>query len=73
MWAIIEDNKVINIVVDIDPKELENNPTKYINYTDGWDYDNGIDGGNFFPKIVEIDEATNTFIEPTEPNVDTVE
>jgi len=49
MWAIIEDNKVINIVVDIDAKELKKNPTKYINYADGWDYDNGIDGGNFFP------------------------
>jgi hypothetical protein len=55
MWAIIEDNKVINIVVDIDAKELKKNPTKYINYADGWDYDNGIDGGNFFPKV--IDEA----------------
>lgn len=53
MWAIIEDNKVINIVVDIDPKELKKNPTKYINYANGWDYENGIDGGAFFPKAID--------------------
>lgn len=49
MWAIIEDNKVVNIVVDVDAKDLSNNPTKYINYANGWDYSNGIDGGFFFP------------------------
>ncbi len=53
MWAIIENNKVINIVVDVDVEELEKNPTKYINYSDGWDFNNGIDGGNFFPKAIE--------------------
>lgn len=49
MWAIIENNKVVNIVVDIDAKDLLDNPSKYINYTNGWDYSNGIDGGDFFP------------------------
>ena len=53
MWAIIEDNKVINIVVDADAKDLKKNPNKYIDYSNGWDYDNGIDGGNFFPKVVD--------------------
>jgi hypothetical protein len=48
MWAIIEDNKVVNIVVDIDAKDLKKNPDKYINYENGWDYTNGIDGGVFF-------------------------
>ncbi len=62
MWAVIEDNKVINIVVDVDAKELKKNPTKYINYSDGWDYDNGIDGGIFFPiSIIEepVEEPTS--------------
>ncbi len=48
-YAIIEDNKVINIVVDVDAKDMKKNPSKYIDYTDGWDYSNGIDGGDFFP------------------------
>ncbi len=48
-YAIIEDNKVVNIVVDVDPKDLKKNPKKYIDYINGWDYSNGIDGGEFFP------------------------
>ena len=58
MWAIIEDNKVVNIVVDVDAKDLKKNPDKYINYENGWDYTNGIDGGLFFPVSQVIDEAT---------------
>lgn len=49
MWAVIENNKVVNIVVDVDGKELKKNPSKYIEYSGGWDYSNGIDGGVFFP------------------------
>lgn len=52
MWAIIENNKVINIVVDVDAKDLKKNPDKYIDYSNGWDYNSGIDGGDFFPKAV---------------------
>jgi hypothetical protein len=48
-YAIIEDNKVVNIVVDVDAKELKKNPSKYIDYTDGWTHPAGIDGGDFFP------------------------
>ena len=48
-YAIIEYNKVINIVVDVDPTDVVENPSKYIDYTNGWDYSNGIDGGVFFP------------------------
>ena len=48
-YAIIKDNKVINIVVDVDAEDMKNNPGKYIDYTDGWDYSAGIDGGDFFP------------------------
>lgn len=49
MWAVIENNKVVNIVVDVDAKDLKKNPSKYIEYSGGWDYSNGIDGGVFFP------------------------
>lgn len=48
-YAIIENNKVVNIVVDIDAKDLLDNPSKYIEYTNGWTYPAGIDGGEFFP------------------------
>ena len=51
MWAIIENNKVINIVVDVDAEDLKKNPNKYINYLNGWDYNNGVDGGDFFPIL----------------------
>ena len=46
--AVIEDNKVVNIIVGVEPEVLAANPDKYIDYTDGWDYNNGIDGGVFF-------------------------
>jgi len=50
VYAVIEDNKVINIIVGVEPEVLKKNPKKYIDYTDGWDFTNGIDGGDFFPK-----------------------
>jgi len=49
MWAIIEDNKVVNIVVDVEHETVAANPGKYIDYTDGWDYNSNIDGGIYFP------------------------
>jgi hypothetical protein len=48
-YAIIENNKVVNIVVDVDAAELAENPAKYVNYSNGWTYPTGIDGGVFFP------------------------
>jgi hypothetical protein len=51
-YAVIEDNKVINVIVGVEPEALAANPDKYIDYTDGWDYNNGIDGGDFFPTPV---------------------
>lgn len=51
-YAVIEDNKVINIIVGVEPEVVAANPDKYIDYTDGWDYNNGIDFGNFFPVLV---------------------
>jgi hypothetical protein len=55
-FAVIENNKVVNIVVGIEDEVLLANPGKYIDYTDGWDYDNGIDGGEFFIKPEPIIE-----------------
>ena len=49
LFAVIEDNKVINIVVGVEDEVVAANPSKYIEYTNGWDYNNGIDGGEFFP------------------------
>ena len=51
-FAVIENNKVINIIVGVEDEVVAANPNKYIEYTDGWDYSNGIDGGVFFPVPV---------------------
>lgn len=56
-YAVIENNKVVNILVGVDPDLVEANPEMYVDYTDGWDYDNGIDGGNFFP-LPTVEEAS---------------
>jgi hypothetical protein len=63
-FAVIENNKVINTVVGIEDEILAANPDKYIEYTDGnWDFNNGIDGGIYFPlpspiEIIEPVKAT---------------
>lgn len=49
LFAVIENNKVINIIVGVEDEVVAANPGKYIEYTNGWDYNNGIDGGDFFP------------------------
>jgi hypothetical protein len=56
VFAVIEDNKVINIIVGVEDETVAANPGKYVEYTDGWDYNNGVDGGDFFPlpKIEEL-------------------
>jgi hypothetical protein len=47
-FAVVENNKVVNIIVGVEAEVVAANPDKYIEYTDGWDYSNGIDGGEFF-------------------------
>lgn len=50
-FAVIEKKKVVNIIVGVEDEVVAANPDKYLEYTDGnWDFNNGIDGGNFFPK-----------------------
>jgi hypothetical protein len=55
VFAVIENNKVINIIVGVEDEVVAANPGKYIDYTDGWDYNSDIDGGIYFPspKITE--------------------
>jgi chorismate mutase len=48
-YAVIENNKVVNIIIGVEPEVLADNPEKYIDFTHGWDYSNGIDGAEFFP------------------------
>ena len=50
VYAIIENKKVVNVVVGVDEEIVTKNPGKYLEYTNGWDYNNGIDGGVFFPE-----------------------
>jgi hypothetical protein len=55
-FAVIEDNKVVNIIVGVEDEVVAANPGKYIEYTDGaWDHDNGIDAEDFFPLNVSTD------------------
>ena len=56
VFAVIEDNKVVNIIVGVEPEVVAANPSKYIDYTDGWDYSNGIDGGKYFPVPIVTEE-----------------
>ena len=49
LFAVIENNKVVNIIVGVEDEVVAANPGKYIEYTNGWDYSNGIDYGIFFP------------------------
>jgi hypothetical protein len=53
LFAVIENSTVVNIVIGIEDEVVSSNPGKYIEYTNGWDYNNGIDGGIFFPAPVE--------------------
>ena len=47
VFAVIENNKVINVIVGVEDEVVAANPGKYIEYTDGWDIENGIDGNGF--------------------------
>lgn len=53
VFAVVENNKVVNIIVGVPDEIVAANPEKFIDYTDGWNFDNGIDGGEFFPKPVK--------------------
>lgn len=52
-YAVIENNKVVNVII-ADSKEIAEEATGLtcIDCTDGWNYNNDIDGGDFFPAPV---------------------
>ena len=52
-FAVVENNKVINVIIGVEDSVVAANPGKYVEYTDGWDFNNGIDGGDFFKQPVE--------------------
>lgn len=55
-YAVIENNKVINIIIGVEEETLMAHPEMFIEYTDNnWDFNNGIDGGDFFikPNVVK--------------------
>jgi len=56
VFAVIENNKVVNIIVGVEPEVVTANPGKYVDYTDGWDFNNGIDGGAFFVRLTATEE-----------------
>ena len=50
--AVIENNRVVNVIVaDSISVAEEITGLQCIDYTDGWDYNNEIDGGDFFPPL----------------------
>lgn len=49
LFAVVEDSKVVNVVVGVEPEVVASDPSRYIEYTDGWTYPDGIDGSAFFP------------------------
>jgi chorismate mutase len=55
-FAVIENNKVVNVIIGVEPEVVAANPAKYVDYTDGWDFDNGIDGGTFFAQPIATEE-----------------
>jgi len=59
VFAVIENKKVVNIIVGVEDEVVAANPNKYIEYTDGWTYPAGIDGGDFFPAPAP-EEITET-------------
>jgi hypothetical protein len=62
VFAVIEDSKVVNIIVGVEDEVVAANPNKFVEYTDensagiGWTYD-----GTTFeqPPIPVVEEPTN--------------
>lgn len=50
-FAVIENNKIVNVIVGVEDEVVAANPGKYVEYTNGWDYNNGIDRAGFIPDI----------------------
>lgn len=46
-YAVIENKKVVNVVINVDENELSNNPEKYFEITNNEKLPKDIDGNNF--------------------------
>jgi len=49
-FAVIEDNKVVNIIVGVEAEVVAANPDKYVEYTNGWVCPAGVDDSALFSK-----------------------
>jgi hypothetical protein len=60
LFAVIEDNTVVNVIVGVEDEVVAANPGKYVEYTNGWDFTNGINTNGFFhlPIISTVIEVT---------------
>jgi len=57
LFAVIENNKVVNVVINVEDEIVAENPGKYIEYTNGWTCPDGVDDSDFFPKPVKVESA----------------
>lgn len=49
-FAVIENNKIVNVVVGVEDEVVASNPEKYIDVTNGWDFNSAIESEPFFIK-----------------------
>ena len=47
VFAVIENKKIINIIVGVEDEVVAKDPEKYIEFTYGWDFDRDIDTNGF--------------------------
>lgn len=49
-FAVIEDNKIVNVILGVEDEVVAANPGKYIDVTNGWDFNSPINPEPFFPR-----------------------
>lgn len=49
-FAVIENNKIVNVILGVEDEVVAANPEKYIDVTNGWDFNSPINPEPFFPK-----------------------
>jgi len=47
LFAVIENNKIVNVIVGVEDEVVAANPEKYVEYTYGWDFDSTVDTNGF--------------------------
>ncbi len=48
-FAVIENNKIVNVILGVEDEVVAANPEKYIDVTNGWDSNSPIDPEPYFP------------------------